>query len=39
MNMLPGMSQLKDLNIDDSQLVKVGSIIQSMTSDERDEVV
>lgn len=37
MNMLPGMSQLKDLNIDDKELVRVEAIIQSMTPAERSE--
>lgn len=37
MGMLPGMSQLKDLNIDDKQLFKVEAMILSMTPAERVE--
>jgi signal recognition particle subunit SRP54 len=37
MNMLPGMSQLKELNIDDKEMVRVEAIIQSMTPAEREE--
>jgi signal recognition particle subunit SRP54 len=35
LKMLPGMSQLKDLQIDEHELVKVEAIIKSMTPDER----
>jgi signal recognition particle subunit SRP54 len=35
LKMLPGMSQLKDLQIDEHELVKVEAIIKSMTPEER----
>jgi signal recognition particle subunit SRP54 len=35
LKMLPGMSQMKDLQIDEHELVKVEAIIKSMTPDER----
>ncbi len=35
MSMLPGMSQMKDMELDDSELLKVEAIILSMTKDER----
>jgi signal recognition particle subunit SRP54 len=35
MSMLPGMSQMKDMELDDSELFKVEAIILSMTKDER----
>ncbi len=35
LNMLPGMSQIKDMDLDDSELDKVEAIILSMTIDER----
>lgn len=35
MNMLPGMSKLKDLDLDDREVGKVEAIILSMTVDER----
>ncbi len=37
LGMLPGMSKLKELNIDDKELVKVEAIILSMTPAERQE--
>lgn len=36
MNMIPGMSKLKDLNLSDKELTKVEAIILSMTSKERE---
>jgi signal recognition particle subunit SRP54 len=37
MGMLPGMSSLKDIDIDDKEFFKIEAIIQSMTPDERSE--
>lgn len=37
MSMMPGMSNLKDMDIDDRQFFKVEAIIQSMTPEERGE--
>ena len=37
LGMLPGMSSLKDVDIDDKEFFKVEAIIQSMTVDERTE--
>lgn len=37
MGMLPGMSSLKEMNIDDQELVKVEAMILSMTEEERTE--
>ena len=37
LGMLPGMSKLKDLNIDDREIFKVEAIILSMTPNERQE--
>lgn len=37
LGMLPGMSSLKDVNIDDKEFFKIEAIIQSMTADERME--
>ncbi|CDZ81056.1 hypothetical protein BN1013_01584 [Candidatus Rubidus massiliensis] len=37
MGMIPGMSALKGMDIDDKEFFKVEAIIQSMTPDEREE--
>lgn len=37
LGMLPGMSSLKDINIDDKEFFRIEAIIQSMTVDERSE--
>ena len=39
LSMMPGMSQMKDLPLDDSHLTKVEAIILSMTPKEREEQV
>ncbi len=38
LGMLPGMSKMADLNIDDQQMFKVEAIILSMTEEERSEL-
>jgi signal recognition particle subunit SRP54 len=37
LGMIPGLSRLKEINIDDKDIDKVESIILSMTADERNE--
>lgn len=36
MKMMPGFSEMKDVEVDDKQLVKIEAIIQSMTEEERE---
>lgn len=35
MKMMPGFSEIKDIDVDDKQMVKIEAIIQSMTEEER----
>lgn len=35
MKMMPGFSEMKNVNIDDKQMIKIEAIIQSMTEEER----